>query len=88
MKAIVTIFSLITLLAVFNIGSAKAQDQQTEVQVTCLLYRDENLAVVNAVEQFTTAPLYCEGHEKTISVLLGLGYHIAAANQFEVFMTK
>jgi len=81
-------FSLISLLAIFNIGSAKAQDQQTEVQVTCLLYRDENLAVVNAVVAFTTAPEYCEGHEKTISVLLGLGYRIAAANQFEVFMTK
>jgi hypothetical protein len=89
MKAVATtIFSVISVFVIFNFGVVGAQQPESTVQVTCVLFKDENLAVVKAVEQFTTAPLFCEGHEKTISVLLSLGYHIAGANQFEVFMTK
>jgi len=82
------VLSLISIVAFSSIGFVIAQTQQSGKQVACLVYQDINLAVVQAVEQFTTAPLYCEGHESTISMLLGSGWHIAAANQFEVFLTK
>jgi len=79
---------LISIVAFSSIGFALAQTEQSGTQVACLIYQDINLVVVQAVEQFTTAPLFCEGHENTISTLLGSGWHIAAANQFEVFLTK
>ena len=81
-------FSLIIILGISSIGFAKGQGQGQQPIVTCVLYQSENLVVITAVEQFTTTPEYCDGHSKTIDIFLGLGYHTAGANQFEVFMTK
>jgi len=84
----ILIFSLFPMVVISSLGFAFAQGQQSEKADPCLAYGDERLAVVIAVEQFTTAPLFCEGHESTISKLLGFGWHIAGTNQFEVYLTK